>query len=286
MLLVNSLKLNSPQYPEILKQIPDPPKQLYVMGDLQGLLARPRLCVVGSRRVSVYGRQVTGRLVREAAAQGIVIVSGLAFGVDAIAHQATLEAGGHTIAVLPCGLDKVYPVSHSALAQRILESGGALVSEYPEGTTPRLWSFTARNRIVSGLSDAVLITEAAAKSGTMHTANFALEQGKTVMAVPGNITSALSEGTNNLIKSGAAPVTSVADISVALGVEAGHQTELPLGANEQESALLELLASGVTDSSELLRRSELPPAIFNTTLTMLEISGRIRPLGAGHWTIR
>ncbi len=283
---VNLLTLSSSEYPEILRQIPDAPKQLYVMGNLQELLTRPRLSVVGSRRVSVYGRQVTGQLVREAARQGIVIISGLAFGVDAIAHQAALEAGGNTVAVLPCGLDRIYPTSHTALARAILAGGGALVSEYPPKSEPFKTNFIARNRIVSGLSDGVLITEAAAKSGTIHTANFALEQGRTVMSVPGNINSPLSEGTNNLIKSGATPVTELNDILDALGLEQDAQRTLPLSNNPEEAILIELMTNGITNGAELLTLSRLPAQSFNATLTMLEISGRIRPIGAGHWALR
>lgn len=206
--------------------------------------------------------------------------------MDSIAHKATLDAGGKTIAVLPCGLDKPYPASHRQLARRILEQGGALVSEYPSGTPPLPHHFIARNRIVSGLSDAVLITEAAAKSGTMHTVGFALDQGKSVLAVPGNITSTQSEGTNNLIKTGAAPITSAQDIFDVLGV--GEQLQLGeiLAANEQEEAILSLLQKGITDGNQLQTKSQLDVVTFNQTLTMLEITGKIRSTGGGHWATK
>lgn len=280
------LKPSDPLFPQTLYNISDPPKQLYYLGDLTTALTGPTLAVVGSRKVTPYGRAVTDKLVREAAKQGITIISGLALGVDALAHQAALTEHAKTVAVMPCGLDKIYPTSHHQLATTILQAGGALISEYPEGTEPFPANFVARNRIVSGLADAVLITEAATKSGTLHTANFALEQGKTVMAVPGNITSELSAGTNNLIKSGAVPVTEIRDILSAMNLEKITSSVIkPMGETAEETTILELLFSGVSDGSELLHKAELAPHVFNQSLTMLEIQGKIKPLGAGHWSL-
>lgn len=283
---VKKLTLKGDGIPAILRQIPDPPKILFVMGDLPSLLENPRLAVIGSRKVSPYGKAVTASLTEAVARQGVVIVSGLALGVDGLAHQAALNAPGRTIAVLPSGLDQVYPSTHYHLAQRILKQGGALITEYPEGSEPYKLNFIARNRLVSGLSDGVLITEAAAKSGTMHTASFALDQGKAVMAVPGNITSPLSEGTNNLIKSGASPVTTPQDIFAALKIEVSKEQLEIVADNEAEYIILSLLKNGLTDSSELQARSQLKPAVFNQTLTMLEITNRIKPLGANHWALK
>ncbi len=281
---IATITIQADAYPSSLQQIPDAPKTLHILGDLNRLLEGPSLAVVGSRKVTPYGRGVTESLVTAVATRGITIISGLALGVDAIAHKAALDAGGKTIAVLPCGLDKPYPASHRQLARRILEQGGALVSEYPHATPPLQHHFIARNRIVSGLSDAVLITEAASKSGTMHTVAFALDQGKTVMAVPGNITSELSQGTNNLIKTGALPVTSPQDILEALGVGEQLQMDEILPANEQEAAILNLMKQGVTDGNELQSASQLSATEFNQALTMLEITGKIRATGAGHWS--
>jgi len=283
---INTYTLKSNDYPEILRHIPGPPKTLYVLGDINSLLEMPKLAVVGCRKVTSYGRAVTEQLVRAVANKGFVIISGLALGVDSIAHNAALSVHGKTIAVLPCGLDKICPSSHYQLAKEILLSGGALVSEYPELTAVHLGHFIARNRIVSGLSDGLLITEATQKSGTIHTVNFALEQGKTVMAVPGNINSVTSQGTNNLIKNGAAMVTDASDIFFALGVkeEKIEQQEL-FGSNQEESLLLNLMSSGITDGGELLQRSKMDPANFNQTLTMLELNDRIKSIGGGHWTI-
>jgi DNA processing protein len=282
---INKVLLNASAFPEVLRQIPSPPKELYILGDLEPLLEKPRLSVVGSRKVTPYGKKVTTDLVRAVAGQGVVIISGLALGVDALAHRAALDAGGYTIAVLGCGLDKPQPTTNTQLAREILQKGGALISEYPEGTPPLRPHFVARNRLVSGLGDGVLITEAAAKSGTLHTANFALDQGKTVMAVPGNITSELSKGTNSLIKTGAITVTEAQDILTALGLDSAKENHEVLAGNEQEEAILVHLRRGITDGSELQLLSKLDAVLFNQTLTMLEITGKIRPLGAGHWSI-
>lgn len=279
------LTLPSNLLPDYVRAMPTPPKQLHYIGNLEQLLDMPRLAIVGSRKVSSYGKTVTLKLSREAAEQGIVIVSGLALGVDGLAHQGALEASGKTIAVLPCGLDAIYPRTHYDLARRIVEQGGALVSEYPPGTAPYKTNFLERNRIISGLSDAVLITEAAIRSGSLNTANHALEQGRTVIAVPGNITSELSGGTNNLIKAGAAPITELGDILMAMDLELTTKKAAPMGANADETALLSLLSQGKSDASELLQLSLLDTQVFNQTLTMLEITGKIRPLGAGHWGI-
>ena len=282
---VKTLTLNSPLFPEQLQHIADPPRQLYYLGDLESVLSKPRLAIVGSRKVSAYGKSVTLRLAKEAAEQGIVVVSGLALGVDGLAHQGALEAGGLTLAVLPSGLDKIYPATHRGLAERILQQGGTLVSEYPFETEPYQSNFLARNRIISGLSDAVLITEAATRSGSLNTANHALEQGRTVMAVPGNITSELSTGTNNLIKMGGVPVTEIRDILAAMELQQAGKKAAPMGSNAEESIVIELLIRGISDSSELLHHSELSTPMFNQTLTMLEITGKVRPLGAGHWSL-
>ncbi len=282
---IRKITRGAEDFPEVLRHIPDPPQALYVLGDLAPLLNKPRLAIVGSRKVTPYGRSVTYDLAQKTAGQGVVIVSGLAIGVDAIAHRAALDIGGLTVAVLACGLDKPYPASHAQLARQILEQGGALISEYPEGMPPLQHQFIARNRLVSGLSDGILITEAAARSGTLHTAGFALDQGKTVMAVPGNITSTLSAGTNHLIRTGATPITRVEDISVALGLQPPTTDQEILAANAEQAAILTHLQQGITDGSTLQTLSKLDAAVFNQTLTMLEITGKIRPLGAGHWAL-
>ena len=285
---VNILKLNDPGYPVVLKTLNDPPKILYWTGVApDSWLSRPRVAIVGSRKASAYGQVVTQKLATELARIGVIIISGLALGIDSIAHRGALDAGGTTVAVLPTPLDTIYPPSHNELARRIVERGGTLISEYSRGSISFKANFIARNRIVSGLADILLITEAAAKSGSLHTARFALEQGKTVMAVPGNITSLGSEGCNNLIKSGAQPVTEVEDVIFALGLKlAKTKSNQHFHGSPQEKTLLNLIADGQHNQEELAVSAGLEPAELNQALTMLEISGYIRPGGGGHWLLR
>lgn len=282
---IKKLTLRSGAFPEVLKQIPRPPQALYHAGTpLNSLLKRPSVAIVGSRGISTYGRQVTMRLASQLAEQGIIIISGLALGVDCVAHRAALDAGGLAIAVLPSPLDAIVPSTNRRLGQQIIDKGGALVGEYESGVHPVKQYFIARNRLVSGLADAVLITEAAEKSGSLHTARFALEQGKEVMAVPGSIYSPSSVGTNNLIKAGATPVTSYLDVLHALNLE-DHQTAAHeiRGRNAHEQTVLDLMLQGINDGESLLKQSRLPTSEFNQVLTMLEIGGKIRGLGANHW---
>ena len=282
---INTLTPNHSHYPEQLATIPSPPKKLYVLGDLTMALSTHRVAIVGSRKVTSYGIQVTQHIVQTFRGREISVISGLALGVDSVAHRAALDAGITTVAVMPCGLDQIYPRTHHQLAQKILAAGGALLSEYPEGTPPLRQHFIARNRLVSGLSDIVIVTEAAEKSGTLHTANFALEQGRGVLAVPGNITNPLSQGTNNLIKAGAEPLVKPSDALFALGIDETTSNKTFMGDTEEETLVLKLLSDGVADVSELQRRSKLPSTVFNQTLTMLEINGLVRSLGSGQWTL-
>lgn len=283
---MQKIKHKQIQIPPLLAQLPDAPQTLYMLGEgLDNLLAKPRVAIVGARKMTPYGRAVTETLATRLAGKGIVVVSGLAYGVDACGHQAALDAGGQCIAVLGCGLDRIYPAAHARLGERLVRQGGVILSEYPTGTTPYKSNFLERNRIISGLSDAVIITEAAERSGSLNTAAHALNQGKPVLAVPGNITSPLSGGTNNLLKSGAVPVTSVTDVLAILGLDTSTQTSMPLADNENEFVILSLIQNGTTDGAELLRQSELDTATFNQTLTMLEITTKIKPLGNNQWAL-
>lgn len=282
---IKKLTLRSAGFPEVLRVIPGPPPELYHCGaPLDDLLNKPRVAIVGSRSPTAYGRQVTTKLAHELAERGIVIVSGLALGVDCLAHRAALEAGGLAIAVLPGPLDRIVPVTNRRLARQILEQGGALVSEYEPGATTYKQNFIARNRLMAGLAQAVLITEAAEKSGSLHTASFALEQGKEVLAVPGNITCSRSVGTNNLIKAGqACPITSYRDVLHALDLKENAAVRQVRGRNAHEQSVLDLLQQGISQGNELLQLSRLSTSEFNRVLTMLEIGGKIRPLGANQW---
>lgn len=282
---INYVSSDHSDFPEKLRDIPSPPEGLFYLGPIPTDIS-PAVAIVGTRRPTPYGQQVTLEFSRELARTGIAIVSGLALGVDGLAHRACLEAGGRTIAVLGCGLDQIYPTTHRELAKQILSSGGSIVSEYEAGTPALPHNFIARNRLVSGLADAVLITEAAAKSGTLHTANFALEQGKTVMAVPGNITSPMSAATNQLIKTGAAPVTSVDDVLNAMGFKFKKKNKAVRGDNEQEQRIIDLLLGGLTDGEQLQLQSQLSATDFQQTMTLLEIKGVIQPLGANQWSLR
>jgi len=285
---VKKLTKDDNAYPYPLRDIAGPPAELFYVGaDPSTWIDRPRVAIVGSRAVSAYGKEVTARFARELAERGVVIISGLALGVDGIAHQACLDAGGTTVAVLANGLDKIYPATHTRLGQRILEQGGTIMSEYAAGMPGFKWNFIARNRIVAGLAQALLITEAAEKSGTLHTAKFALEQGREVLVVPGNITSPGSQGTNNLIKTGATPVTSVDDILYTLGVEHAHSSQAPKrGDTPEEQTILDMIYSGTSDGHTLLTKSGIATSKFSQALTMLEISGKIRALGNNLWAIK
>ena len=284
---VNSLKHDDPDFPQLLRHIPSPPRQLFWLGaHPRSFLDKPRVAVVGSRQASSYGAQVTERLVSALAKAGLVIVSGLALGVDSIAHTACLRAGGLTIAVLPSGLDQIYPASHLALAKQIVEHGGCLISEYPPGAQIYRSNFIARNRLISGLADGLLITEAAKGSGTMHTASFALEQGRSVMAVPGNINSLGSEGCNSLIKNGALPVTSVDDVLAELGIGTNKpkgSRAFRSGPNEQK--IFDLIRSGISDQRQLAAAARLNGLQLNAALRTLEINGYIRA-ESGSWSLK
>jgi DNA processing protein len=284
---VNTLKLTDPNYPEALKHISGIPSRLFWIGsEPKNWLELPKVAIVGSRKISAYGRQVTSSLAGELAGAGIVIISGLAFGVDAAAHEATVEAGGTAVAILPTPVEDIHPVSNQHLARKIIGSGGTLISEYSVGSQIHKNNFIERNRIVSGLADVLLITEAAVNSGSLHTARFALEQGKTVMAVPGNITSPTSEGCNNLIKSGAIPVTEAKDVFFALNINpAQAKKSRAFSGAATEERILDLIKQGVCAQEELALISKLDGPSVNGALTMLEINGYIRAQGAGNWTI-
>lgn len=281
-----SHKLDLINLPSKLKTIDSPPEQIFISGaDLNKLVVNsPSVAIVGSRRPTAYGKEVTATLSRELATKGITIVSGLAFGVDSIAHQACISVGGKTIAVLPSALNNIYPKSHRNLAEDILAKGGCLISEYPEASEIFKNNFIARNRLVAGLSDIIIVTEAAESSGTLHTANFGLAQNKTVMAVPGSIFSPYSKGTNNLIKAGALPLTDVSDVLFKLGISSSQKTQI-IASSPEEYIILELLNSGIRDGFILQKTSKLAPQVFNQTLTMLEINGQISALGNNMWAI-
>jgi DNA processing protein len=277
---VAALTWDDPAYPARLKEIYDKPPVLYIRGELT---AADEWCiaVVGTRRPTAYGRQVAEELSAGLARNGICVVSGLARGVDAIAHRTALDAGARTIAVLACGLDLVYPREHAALAKEIT-GHGALISDYPPGTQPRGDYFPRRNRIMSGLSMGVLIIEGDLKSGAMITARLALEQDREVFAVPGSVFSAQSRGTNSLIQEGAKLVLTVDDVLEELNLKAvPQQMEMReiIETTDTETALLRHISREPAHVDEVCRDSGLPVATVSSVLAMLELKGLVRQMG-------
>lgn len=281
------INLSDYDYLRDLPHIPDPPKKLFIRGKLPEKRVKTA-AIVGTRKPSAYGREIATKIASECAKNGIVVVSGLALGIDSIAHRAAIDSGGKTIAILANGVDKIYPRSHEDLGQRILQTNGAILSEYPNNTPARPWQFLARNRIVSGLADAVVIIEAASRSGTLSTANHALDQGKEIFAVPGNITSPLSAGCNQLIKNGANPLTSVEDLlDFLIPDRFEKQTQLFKGDTREENVILEFLSkNGTTSSDTIIKQTKLSASEFNQAITMLELKGLVLNNGGEKWSLK
>lgn len=251
----------------------------------------PVVSIVGSRKPYAYGKEVTERLATDLAKAGCVIVSGLALGVDCIAQKAAIEAGGTVVAVVPNELPDISPRTNYQLAMSIIEQGGAVVSEWMKGDNKIVnrWSFLERNRLVSGLADGIIITEAAERSGTLNTASHALNQGRDLFVVPGNITSPLSAGCNTLLKQGAYLVTDADDVLSIIAPEKlqkDNGQELAASATIEEAIIIKLISEGLRDGDEIQQKSGLSASDFATALTMLEINGVIKPLGANNWTLR
>ena len=283
---VKVVNFNNPNYPSRLKEIYDYPPLLYVRGSL---LPEDDWClaVVGTRRATVYGRQVTEEIVTDLVQSKITIVSGLAKGIDSVAHNAALAAGGRSIAVFACGLDIVYPAENADLARSIIQQG-ALISEYPLGTRPRADNFPRRNRIMSGLSLGVLVTEADETSGAMITAHLALEQNREVFAIPGSVLSPASRGTNYLIQEGAKLVRDYTDILEELNLTAvAHQIEMRevMPASDTESLLLKQLSAEPIHIDEVCRNSGLPVSTVSSTLAMMELKGLVKQVGPMNYVL-
>lgn len=271
----------SPEYPELLGEIPAAPPLIFLRGQLEPI-DRWAVAVVGTRRLTAYGRQVTRDLVAGLVGNGITVVSGLARGIDAVAHRTALEGGGRTIAVMASGIDKVYPPEHRDLAREIVAGRGAVISDYPFGAEPESNHFPARNRLISGLSLGVIVIEAGERSGALITARFALEQNREVFAVPGNIHSPVSVGTNRLIQQGGKLVMRVEDILEELNLkmvaeQAVAQVVLPETA--EEAALISQLSSQPVHVDELGRLTGMPISLISSTLTMMELKGMVQQVG-------
>jgi DNA processing protein len=266
-------------YPQRLKEIDQPPPVLYVRGTLtaEDLWA---VAVVGTRRVSAYGRQVTEELVSFLAANGVTVVSGLARGIDSIAHHSSLKAGGRTIAVLGCGVDIIYPPENVELAGKVMSSG-AMVSDYALGTPPDASNFPPRNRIISGLSMATVVVEAGDTSGALITAQFAIDQGREVFAVPGNIYAPQSKGTNRLISQGAHPILSAFELLEILDltrITEQRQARKAIPVDEIEASLLRLLTHEPLHVDDIHNQTGLPIERVSATLTMMELKGLVRQM--------
>ncbi len=262
---------SDPGFPPFLRAVHDPPPGLFLRGAAEPeLLSRPAVAIVGARACSAYGAEVARMLGRELAAAGLVVVSGLARGVDGAAHRGALEAGGPTVAVLGCGIDRDYPAAHAGLARDVGESG-LVVSEYAPGVEPAPWRFPARNRIIAGLARATVVVEARERSGALITADLALEEGREVLACPGEITSALSAGTNALLRLGATPLTRVEDVLESFGLEPVVTDPPAVGATAR--LVLDRLADAPAGIDELARATGLAAAELAGALTELELAG-------------
>jgi DNA processing protein len=283
-------KLNKKQFPPALLEIPQPPATLYIQGNLPDINQHIFLAVVGSRKYSSYGREVCEKLIQGLSGYPIVIVSGLAMGIDSIAHHAALRAGLLTLAIPGSGLDHrvLYPSINRQLANKILEAGGCLLSESEPEERATIWSFPKRNRLMAGLSQAVLIIEATEKSGTLITSRLALDYNRDVLAVPGSIFSPSSIGTNKLIKQGATPILSSEDILEALHFDppAGERTpnedaqqKLFADLSAQEKKMVELLKVEPLPRDEIIRQAGFSTSEGNSILMILEIKGLIKETG-------
>lgn len=294
----NEIRPQEEDFTEVLETIAVKPKRLYFYGKTPQKRLKPgtrrtyerpkSLAIVGTRRPTKYGEEIAYKLAYEAAKRGVVVVSGLAYGIDSVAHRGALDAGGVTVAVLGTPIDEIYPRAHIGLAEQIVETGGCVMSELAPGAQYHAKTcFLQRNRLISGLADVVVIPEAAERSGSLNTAAHALEQGREVFAVPGDIGRPLSRGCNRLIRQGATPYLEVEDVLNLLfpprRKQKAAQAELLFGDTEVETNLLRMLAAGVSDGEEMVEKLQMPGGEFNQAMTMLEIKGRVRALGANRW---
>ena len=274
------ITIDSEEYPKQLRNIKDPPIVIYIKGNIVKSDEKA-ISIVGSRKCTVYGRSTAETFAKELASKNITIVSGLAMGIDTASHKGALAAKGRTIAVLGSGLDRIYPSCNKDLYREIAKSG-AVISEFPLGTPPFSYNFPFRNRIISGLSIATLVVEAAEHSGSLITARLAAEQGREVFAIPGNITSNTSKGTNQLIKDGAIPVTDVNDILEYLGMDTEqNKKELPL--SDEEKAVLEVMDNGAKTAETIAKETGIAPSKLVSLLTYMEVKGFIKRV-AGRFT--
>lgn len=272
-------------YPTRLKELSPSPPVLYIRGEIQAD-DHWAVAIVGTRRITAYGNQVTERIATRLAHAGVTIVSGMARGIDGVAHKAALDAGGRTFAVLGCGVDRIYPPEHRKLAEKIMERG-ALISDFPPGTAPEASNFPPRNRIISGLSMATVVVEAGKKSGALITAAFAAEQGREVFAVPGNVLAPQSQGTNRLIQDGARVLLDPQEILEVLDLtriteQSAARTVLP--SNAQEAQLFGILSHDPMHVDEIRNQTSLNIEEVTSTLALMELKGMVRQVGGMRYT--
>jgi len=275
-------------YPQLLKETTDFPALLYIRGNIEALKL-PSIAVVGSRKYTSYGRKIAYNLSKSCAEAGLSIVSGLALGIDAMAHRAALDADGTTVGVLGCGLDNIYPTANFALGREIIEKGGAVISEFPPGTPPLVHHFPQRNRIIAGLSMGTLIVEAAEKSGALITAYCALDYNREVFAVPGNIDSEMSKGTNILIQKGAKMVTQADDIFEELDIKikrAEQKSKEIFPESEEEKIVVKCLSFGDKSIDEIIAESKINIIALSSALSMMEMKGIVENLGGGRFKLK
>jgi len=282
---IKKISINDKNYPRLLKEIKDPPEVLYLRGEIKP--DENCFAIVGTRRCSPYGKQVALEIAGDLAEAGLTIVSGLAPGIDTFAHQATVERNKRAIAVLGTGVDEksIYPQSNLKLAQKILETGGCLISEYPPGTRGTQFTFPQRNRIISGISLGVLVVEAKQKSGALITANWARSQGRKVFAIPGPIHSSNSKGCHYLIKNGAKLVENANDILKELNLPLKELSSFYEGENEEESLILKALKEEALYIDRIIEKTKLSAATVASTLAILEIKNKVRNLGGNIYAI-
>jgi len=283
---IRILKIGDKNYPRLLKKIKDAPEVIYYRGELNP--GEQCFAIVGTRRFSSYGKQVALEIAGDLAEAGLTIVSGLAPGIDTFAHTAVVERRKRTIAVLGTGLDEksIYPQSNLKLAQKILETGGCLISEYPPGTCGTKFTFPQRNRIISGLSLGVLVVEAKQKSGALITAHHAFEQNRKVFAIPGSIYSLNSKGCHYLIKKGAKLVENANDILKEFNFPLPTPgVGYPIGKTEEENLILEALKEGPLYIDKIIEKTKLKASEVASTLAILEIKGKVRNLGGNIYAI-
>lgn len=286
----NEIRPQESDFTEVLSTIAVVPRILYFHGKIPEKRLKT-VAIVGTRKPTKYGEKIAYELAFEAAKRGAVVISGLAYGIDSIAARGALDAGGITIAVLGTPIDCIYPRAHVGLATRIVEAGGCVMSELPPGATYHAKAcFLQRNRLISGLADIVVIPEAAERSGSLNTATHALEQGREIFAVPGDITRPMSKGCNRLIGQGAMPYTGVEDVLGLLFPAAEKRRkvvqEVLSGDTAEETMILRMIAEGVQEGEEILARAKMSVATFNQNVTMLEIKGRVMALGLNRWALK